>query len=560
MESLYDAPIDDEEGVPRVAGRINRFTFAKMADTGQLADGLPPRTRSRRPVQKAKKSRSNISILEAGLMLRMGRASNVGGGLCAPTFLWQGSELDLETNTARLSLALPKEGGVGAPRPLSTLEEVASAPSGVQSSAMPEVAYLFERFPSFGQTFSYREVAELERQGTTVHVFSIRRPLNEPEQDWDTRLVERVHYLPDEKPLAAEVDRLLRGKGVTDEMRSALKKWGRQPDFLRLYQAIYVGLHLRKKGLHQIHAHFAGMAARTVDWIREFFAIPYTFTAHANDIFAPRDFVVSLTKLIENAAGVVTVSDYAVRLLQERFPSNSAKIRRVYNGVDLARYQPSDFGSSPPAIVSIGRLIEKKGFSELITSCALLRARDRDFFCSIIGEGPLEESLRAQITANGLEKSVELTGPLTQTQIAARLGRATLFVLPCRREADGGMDNLPTVIMEAMAAGLPVISTPLGGIPEMVEPGVNGELVPERNPEVLGVAMEGLLTDTGRARSLGNRGREIALARNFRSRRARGSYSSFSTAFERDPLRLGERGLAACAPQSRSNAPHFDLA
>jgi colanic acid/amylovoran biosynthesis glycosyltransferase len=378
---------------------------------------------------------------------------------------------------------------------------------------MPEVAYLFERFPSFGQTFCYREVAELERQGMNVQIFSIRRPGGEPREAWDKSLVERVHYLPEEKPLVAEVDRVLKTTAVEDRVRAGLKEWGRQSDFLRLYQAIYIGVRLREKGLKHIHAHFAGMAARTAYWISEFFGIPYSFTAHANDIFAPRDFVVSLTKIIRSAAAVVTVSDYAVGLLQERFPESVAKIHRIYNGVDLARFTPTDFAAKPPQIISIGRLIEKKGFGDLIGACALLQARGRRFSCRIVGEGPLEESLRAQIAANGLEKCVALTGPQSQAEIAAQLAHATVFVLPCTREADGGMDNLPTVIMEGMAAGLPVISTPLGGIPEMVEDGANGELVPERDPAAIATALERLFDDPQRARSLGVRGRQIACER-----------------------------------------------
>ena len=375
---------------------------------------------------------------------------------------------------------------------------------------MREVAYLFERFPSFGQTFCYREVAELERQGTKVHVFSIRRPVGEPEQNWDQSLVDRVHYLPEEKPLVTEVDRLLKTKVVSDQVRAAVQDWGRQSDFLRLYQAIYVGVRLREKGLRHLHAHFAGMAARTASWIREFFGIPFSFTAHANDIFAPRDFAVSLPKLFESAAAVVTVSDYAMRLLRERFPESAAKIQRVYNGVDLSRFSATDFGSAPPEIVSIGRLIEKKGFGDLISACAVLRSRGRAFRCSIIGEGPLEELLRAHIAADDVKECVELVGPQTQAEIAQRLAHATIFALPATREADGGMDNLPTVIMEAMAAGLPVISTPLAGIPEMVEDGANGELVPDRNPAALAVAIERLLDDPERARRLGERGRQIA--------------------------------------------------
>src|SRR5438270_7992795 len=375
---------------------------------------------------------------------------------------------------------------------------------------MPEIAYLFERFPSFGQTFCYREVAELERQGTKVHVYSIRRPVDEPKQDWDQELVGRVHYLPEESALVREVDHALREGKASPVAREAIEKWGRQPDFLRLYQAVYVGMRLRQDGLERLHAHFAGMAARTAFWLDQFFGIPYSFTAHANDIFAPRVFAISMAKLVQGAVAVVTVSDYSAGLLKERFPESTGKIHRVYNGIDPSRFHPADFGSGVPAIVSIGRLIEKKGFADLIEACRLLKPRGRPFACEIIGEGPLEAALRAQIAEAGLESCVKLAGPLTQSEIVSRLAFATIFVLPCTREADGGMDNLPTVIMEAMAAGLPVISTPLGGIPEMIEHEINGELVPERDPTALSAAIEWLLDDPERARQLGERGRQIA--------------------------------------------------
>lgn len=375
---------------------------------------------------------------------------------------------------------------------------------------MREVAYLLERFPSFGQTFCYREVAELERQGTKVHVYSIRRPVDEPKQDWDDQLVRRVHYLPDEDALVREVDRALRDGRLSDATRVTMEKWGRQSDFLRLYQAVYVGLRMQQDGVRHLHAHFAGMAVRTAFWINQFFGIPYSFTAHANDIFAPRDFVVSLAKLLENAAAIVTVSDYAAEFLRNRFPEAASKVHRIYNGVDPARFHPVDFGSGIPAIVSIGRLIEKKGFADLISACRLLKPRGRPFICEIIGEGPLEPALQSQIVREGLESCVKLIGPQTQSQIALRLAHATIFALPCTREEGGGMDNLPTVIMEAMAGGLPVISTPLAGVPEMVEQGVNGLLVPEHDPEAVCAAIEYLITNPEQARRFGDRGRQIA--------------------------------------------------
>src|SRR5437588_10789120 len=196
---------------------------------------------------------------------------------------------------------------------------VAPVRPAIQSSAMPEVAYLFERFPSFGQTFCYREVAELERQGARLHLFSIRRPTDEPAQDWDRALVQRVVYLPEEKILVPEIERALRKNAVSSEARGAIEAWGRRSDFLRLYQAVYVGLRMREAGVRHVHAHFAGMATRTAYWIREFFGATYSFTAHANDIFAPREFDVSLPKLISNAAAVVSVSEYAVGLLRQKF-------------------------------------------------------------------------------------------------------------------------------------------------------------------------------------------------------------------------------------------------
>ena len=262
--------------------------------------------------------------------------------------------------------------------------------------------------------------------------------------------------------------------------------------------------------MRHVHAHFAGLAARTAYWIERFFGIGFSFTAHANDIFAPKPFEVSLGKLIGAARAVVTVSDFGVRFLREKYPGDAAKIHRVYNGIDLARFPRAEFNGTPPAIISVGRLIEKKGFHDLIEACRVLRERGVEFRCEIIGEGPLESSLRDQITAAGLTTLVTLTGPLPQGEVIKRLARSALFVLPCVAEVGGGMDNLPTVVMEAMAAGLPVISTALGGVPEMVRDGFTGLLVPEHQPVALADALAQVLGDRRLARSLGEAGRQRA--------------------------------------------------
>src|SRR4051812_8792332 len=333
----------------------------------------------------------------------------------------------------------------------------------VPETSMTRIAYLFERFPSFGQTFCYREVAELDRQEIAPPIFSIRNPKDEPSQDWDTRIVKQVHYLPDEKELLEEVQRAAKKGKIGADVAAALNEWGRRTDFLRLYQAIYVGLRLQKMGINHLHAHFAGMAARTAFWINKFFPITFSVTAHANDIFSPRQFEIGLDKVVDTARVIVTETDYAARFLRDQFPHRADRVHRIYNGLDLAEFGRADFSSTSPLIIGVGRLIPKKGFGDLVRACALLAERGTLFRCEIIGEGPLENELRLQIDELCLQKNVVLAGTKPQTQLRGRLAAANVFVLPSVIDSDGGMDNLPTVIMEAMATGLPVISTNIGG-------------------------------------------------------------------------------------------------
>ena len=377
---------------------------------------------------------------------------------------------------------------------------------------MTRFAYLFERFPSFGQTFCYREVAELDRQDIAPPIFSIRNPKGEPTQDWDRRIVERVRYLPEEKELLEDVRHAAKKGKLSADIVAALDEWGRRTDFLRLYQAIYVGLRLRTIGIDHVHAHFAGMAARTAFWINRFFSITFSFTAHANDIFSPRQFEIGLDKLIDKTRAVITETDYAARFVRERFPHCADRVHRIYNGLDLSEFRRSDFSSTPPLIIAVGRLIPKKGFGDLIRTCALLLGRGKSFRCDIIGEGPLENELRQQIDELHLQNNVVLTGAKPQTQLRGRLAAANVFVLPSVIDPDGGMDNLPTVIMEAMATGLPVVSTNVGGIPEMIIENETGFLVQPGDVAGMADAIETVINDSSLAARLGHSGHERARA------------------------------------------------
>jgi colanic acid/amylovoran biosynthesis glycosyltransferase len=260
-----------------------------------------------------------------------------------------------------------------------------------------------------------------------------------------------------------------------------------------------------------VHAHFGGVAARTAWWLRELFGFSYSFTGHANDIFCDHKFPIGNEALVRGARFVVTETDYARRWMEAKYPHAAGKVFRVFNGIDVDGFPPRAPAGPVPRIVSVGRFVEKKGFGDLIDACALLRERGLDFACEIIGAGPLEAVLRERIAARRLGGGVRLLGPRPQKEVREALARADLFALACAPEGDGGSDNLPTVIMEAMACGLPIVSTRLAGVPEMVSDGVEGFLTEPNDPPAFAAALERLLRDRDLAARCGAQSRASAL-------------------------------------------------
>ena len=354
-------------------------------------------------------------------------------------------------------------------------------------------AYLFERFPSFVQTFVYREAAEMVRRGMEPWLVSIRRP-DDP-VDLTAEMDAEVFYLPEEKTLRAEVDALGAAGKLSRRTRRAMAQGRTEKDSQRIFEAVWLAPRLRERGVRHVHAHFGGVAARTAWWLRELFGFSYSFTGHANDIFCATDFPVSNADLVRGARFVVTETDHARRWMEEKYAGARGKVFRVFNGIALDGFPPRAAAGAVPRILSVGRSVEKKGFADLIAACGLLRGRGVEFECAIVGGGPLERELQAQIDAAQLGEVVKLLGPRPQAEVRRMLAEAQLFVLACVVEKDGGSDNLPTVIMEAMACGTPVISTRVAGVPEMLDDGQTGLLAPPNDPPALAAAMEKLLRD-----------------------------------------------------------------
>ena len=369
---------------------------------------------------------------------------------------------------------------------------------------MFHLAYVFERFPTFTQTFCVREVLELERIGVRPLIFSIHDTRDETVGHYPPDLLERVHFLPQEDALVKQVVKWKDANELPQSVVLTLRHWGERPDKMRVYEAAYIGHVLAQMGRsapRHTHSHFAGIGARTAWWLRKFHGTSFSFTAHANDIFCKgEETTPGLPALFRDASLIATVSDYTARDLRQRFPDAAPRVQRVYNGLDLQPFiearMKADRSRAAGGILSVGRLIEKKGYDDLISACAILRNKGIKFLCRIVGEGPLEAELNAQISTLNLQQQVQLTGPLPMSEITRLLAEETqVFALACKTERDGGKDNLPTVLMEAMAASLPCVSTKLAGVPEMVVDGVTGLLSDEQQPAALAENLARLLHD-----------------------------------------------------------------
>ena len=364
-------------------------------------------------------------------------------------------------------------------------------------------AYLFERFPSFSQTFCVREVEAMHGRGLEFPVFSIRKPAGEPVQDYFSD-IGPIYFLPEKFDTVLASDTNFR-RSARRALESLRALWGCEEQKRRIYEALWLGPMLREAGIRHIHVHFAGSAARTAFWLKRLFGVEYSITAHANDIFRDEP-PERLAQMFRAAVVVVTVSEFSLRYLRTKYPSHDEKFCRVFNGIEVDRFQTSSFPDGRPLILSVGRYIPKKGFCTLVEACS--RLEGKDFECQIIGNGPLEESLKEQAALLGVDQRVSITGPKAEGEIKRLFERSRMFVLSCTRAEDGAMDNLPTVIMEAMAAGLPVVSTDVAAVSEMIADDETGFIVPERDSGALAQKMACLLENPELARAMGMRARE----------------------------------------------------
>jgi glycosyltransferase involved in cell wall biosynthesis len=276
-----------------------------------------------------------------------------------------------------------------------------------------------------------------------------------------------------------------------------------------------------------LHAHFAH-GTTTVTWLASTITgIPFSFTGHAKDLYTEELNPAGLLRRKMDAASFVATCTEANRRHLASLGSRTP-VHVVYHGLNadfeklLASRAEDGVGSgvrraarARPRLLAVGRLVRKKGLDTFVDACAVLSARGLDFEAVIAGEsGDHEPEVRARVAAAGLEGRVRFLGPLTQDALFEEYQQASVFALPCRVLEDGDRDGIPNVLMEAMACGVPVVTTGVSGITELVRDGANGLIVDPDRPVELADALHRLLKDPGLAQQLAAQGR-ITVAEQF---------------------------------------------
>ncbi len=388
---------------------------------------------------------------------------------------------------------------------MSSFDANGAGGSATANGSHEPLAVLVKRFPRLSETFILNEFLELRRQGLRVELFAVMDPQEAHSQPEALALVPEVTYLQT-GPLAAELPRAART--VRRHPWGALKAaaWvlitRRSRAAARHYvHALTLLSHLESRGVAHLHAHFAHTPAAIALLARKIGGLRYSVTGHAKDIYtATPD---SLAMRGRGAAFFATCTEANRRHLIEETGLDPDRVLLCRHGVDLARFANLQRAPVPGRILAIGRLVPKKGFQTLIEACAIVARRGHAFDLRIVGSGELRAALEARSRDLGIEDQVTIAPARPQPELLEEFAAAEAFALAPAVQPNGDRDGVPNVLLEAMAAGLPVVSTSVSGIPEVISPGTTGLLVPSADPQALAGALVDLLTDAPLRRRLG---------------------------------------------------------
>lgn len=382
---------------------------------------------------------------------------------------------------------------------------------------MKKILYVLSVIPAVSHTFIDREIRALRAAGDEIAVVSRYSPNRNGLAPEVVAYYEKTLYL-DRVGLSAKLfcqfllffsmphrwfrllSLLVREERVTTRRR-------RGPLLYHFLESGDVYARFRREGISHTHAHFLHGPTNIALFVSQYLSTSFSFTMHSGqDFFSDPPMLRTALTLSRKA---VTISDFNKRYLTGRFGGRfSCKIEVIHCGVDTEVFKPRPRPPNKcPLILAVGRLVEMKGFRYLVEACKILKDRGLSFKCQIAGSGEEMRYLERKVAAFNLSDVLTLLGVQQQKQILQLLQEASVFVLPSIITAQGGCDGIPVALMEAMAMEVPVVSTKIVGIPELIEDQVEGLLVEQRNAGQLASAIEFLLHDPNIRGEIGRRGR-----------------------------------------------------
>ena len=400
-----------------------------------------------------------------------------------------------------------------------------------------KIAYILKNFPKLSETFIASEIYRLERLGIDLRLLVIKPSSESSRHTVIEKIAAEPFYLPattslsettlakwlrlhlpdfwssvvtvcKKKPLGVlRAARFALGQSI--RARRGVLAWPRKVYLKEFLQSAAMAEQiLQDEEISHIHAHFAH-GATTVAWMASLITnLEFSFTAHAKDIYLESLNPANLLARKMDAAKFIVTCTEANRTHLEAL--SNTPVHCLYHGLTVDFVDLIDSSNTKRhernghiRALAVGRLVEKKGLDTFVRACAILKRRNVNFEAVIIGEsGDAETKILQYIDENDLSKQIQLTGAMPQTQLFAEYQRADVFCLPCRILENGDRDGIPNVMVEAMACGVPVVTTDVSGIPEVIKDGKNGLLVKPNDPIALADSLEKIYLDKSLAARL----------------------------------------------------------
>jgi glycosyltransferase involved in cell wall biosynthesis len=373
------------------------------------------------------------------------------------------------------------------------------------------VAFVLKGYPRLSETFIAQEILALEQRGLGILIASLRHPTDKAIHPVHRRIAAERLYLPEylyQEPL--RVWRAWRRARRLPGYQAARRAWladlvrDKTPNRVRRFgQALVLAAEL-PADIDRLHAHFIHTPASVTRYTALMRGLEWSLSAHAKDIWTTPDR--EKREKLAAASWAVTCTETGHRHLAGLAPG---RVALCYHGLDLDNFPPPaprhDRADGPVTILSVGRAVPKKGYADLLAALALL-PEELDWRFVHIGGGALATELKAEAVRLGLADRIEWRGGRPQPEVLAAYRGADFFVLASKIAPDGDRDGLPNVLMEALSQGLACVATDLAGIPELIEDGVTGLLVPPSDPAALAGALARLIADPALRTRLGAAG------------------------------------------------------